>query len=207
MQSPDDGLTPLHRLALAGDLAGVMAALRSGTPIDLPAGPPAHDKLLSHEGATALHLASTGGHGPLCAALIEDGASLEARTAREETPLHYALWLGSELAVVGTLLGEGTEVNAVTADGRTPLHFAAASEQYQALVLLLRRGATVDVADHEGCTALHVAAMKGWLAAAQRLVDAGARIDRIDGSGRTPAHWALAQGHEAVARWLYDEGA
>ena len=89
---------------------------------------------------------------------VEDGACLEARTARGETPLHYALWLGSELAVVGTLLGEGTEVNAVTADGRTPLHFAAASEQYQALVLLLRRGAEVDAVDNDGSTPLHVAA-------------------------------------------------
>jgi ankyrin repeat protein len=57
------------------------------------------------------------------ALLIEKGASVNAVTTDNQTPLHWASKYGN-LETVALLIEKGASVNAVTTDNQTPLHLA-----------------------------------------------------------------------------------
>ncbi len=80
-----------------------------------------------HEGRTALHLAAghrLGSDGTLLA-LLEGGASIEARCAAGETPLHKAC-KALRVSAVQQLLRFGANEATVDAEGRTPAALASA---------------------------------------------------------------------------------
>jgi ankyrin repeat protein len=58
------------------------------------------------------------------ALLIEKGASVNAVTTDNQTPLHWASERGN-LKTVALLIEKGASVNAVTTDNQTPLHWAS----------------------------------------------------------------------------------
>jgi ankyrin repeat protein len=58
------------------------------------------------------------------ALLIEKGASVNAVTTDNKTPLHWASERGN-LETVELLIEKGASVNAVTTDNQTPLHWAS----------------------------------------------------------------------------------
>ena len=108
---------------------------------------PALVSAYSHDGWTALHLASFFGHAEIASLLVARGADVNARSksarfATSNTPLHAAAANG-QTAVAGILMDHGADVNARDGSGFTPLGLAANTRNDLLVIRLLELGAQV----------------------------------------------------------------
>ncbi len=108
---------------------------------------PALVNAYSHDGWTALHLASFFGHGDVANLLLARGADVNARSkstrfAKENTPLHAAA-ANRQVGVAEILIAHGADVNAKDGSGFTPLALAANSKNDLMVVILLEKGAQI----------------------------------------------------------------
>jgi truncated hemoglobin YjbI len=143
------GRTLLHAAAAAGNLPivtallglGVDANIRDGgghTPLysvgnECPGGGPVVSALVRGgaqvdacdgvKRCTALHMAARRDNVEVCEALLECGASIEARDSLGETPLRRAVNCG-QTAVAALLLSKGADPHSVGSKGLTPLSAA-----------------------------------------------------------------------------------
>lgn len=106
---------------------------------------PALVNAYSHDGWTALHLASFFGHKEVASLLLARGADVNARSkstrfAKENTPLHAAA-ANRQVGVAEILIAHGADVNAKDGSGYTPLALAANSRNDLLVVILLEKGA------------------------------------------------------------------
>jgi len=106
---------------------------------------PALVNTYSHDGWTALHLASFFGHKDVASLLLARGADVNARSkstrfAKENTPLHAAA-ANRQVDVAEILIAHGADVNAKDGSGYTPLALAANSKNDLLVVILLEKGA------------------------------------------------------------------
>ena len=74
----------------------------------------------------------------------------------------------------------------------TALHIAAAMNDLDMLVLLIKYGADVNAQTQNGFSPLHWAASRDALATCEYLIVAGADLDAATDHGITPLHWAAA---------------
>ena len=132
-----DGMTALHWSALNGDLKTLNVLLYAGATVES----------LTRVGAyTPLHLASSRGHGPVVARLLEAGSKPNPVTTTGVLPLHLAAQAGNPEGVKA-LLDRGADMNARDlTHGRTPLIFAASQGRVEAMKLLIAKGADVKLA-------------------------------------------------------------
>ncbi|CAE7527266.1 ANK3 [Symbiodinium natans] len=162
-------LTPLHIAAICSHAE--VAELLLGYDIDPDintarslrsasaaiAGPP---ELLLHISATS----ST----DLCEVLMSSRANIAARTADQDTPLHFANCF-QQLETIELLLKAGADASAANNFGVVPLHVAVAYaglerlelREAKATLLLCAYGAKLDARDHHGHTPAAVARMAG----------------------------------------------
>jgi ankyrin repeat protein len=158
--------------------------------------------------------------------LLANGAALDARGNRKETPLHLAAEAGN-LTVATALLDAGAQIDPREHDEWTPLHQAAQSIRGDIVRLLVARGADVDAKDHGGFTPLIIATRWGGgqdhateEAAIQEVVKAliAGRADvnaKTPGGGWGPAgndgltalQQAAESGHASVVELLLRSGA
>jgi len=101
----------------------------------------------SHDGWTALHLASFFGHREIAGLLLDHGAPIDARSrstrfARDNTALHAAA-ANRQTSVAELLIERGADVNARDGSGFTPLGLAANSKNDLLVMALLERGAVI----------------------------------------------------------------
>ena len=129
-------------------------------------------------GGGPLHWAAASGNLGAATVLLSNGADIDARDLRGQTPLHWAVraasppqqscdeeecgvaavFLPDYMAVVTVLLGSQADVNAKRGDGRTPLVIALADKAGPALLrALLEHGADPNVDDPSGCSPLSIA--------------------------------------------------
>ena len=106
---------------------------------------PAVVNAYSHDGWTALHLASFFGHKDVASLLLARGADVNARSkstrfAKENTPLHAAA-ANRQVDVAEILIAHGADVNAKDGSGYTPLALAANSKNDLLVVILVEKGA------------------------------------------------------------------
>ncbi|KAK5697078.1 hypothetical protein LTR17_024043 [Elasticomyces elasticus] len=120
-----DGMTALHRAALAGHKAVVQTLLDHGAIVNKP----------GSDGRTALCLASMEGNVSAVRLLLESGAHVHARDNDGTTSLHKAAQRGHE-GVVGILLEHGADPADQDNDGNTALA-SAESRRHIAVVRLL----------------------------------------------------------------------
>ncbi len=95
----------MHKAA-EGGRRGVLRQLQShGANLEAPR---------QTDGATPLHLAAYMGHGDVCAQLVREGADVEARTPKGQSPLHFAAMAGDvdELNAVDFLVRHGADLDA-----------------------------------------------------------------------------------------------
>lgn len=115
-----EGHTPLYR-ASTGEVARVL--LVAGATVDVASGPTR---------GTALHQAARRGNVSVAQALLEHGATIEARDAKEETPLRRAVNC-RQIEIVRLLIRHGADPHVGDRRGVTPLNVARTTEMKQAL--------------------------------------------------------------------------
>jgi hypothetical protein len=139
------------------------------------------------------------------ALFLRAGMSVDARDARDWTPLMVAAFHGHE-AAAKFLIENGANPRARDHAGYTPLHWAAL-RGYEEVVELIADRTDCNLQSTAGVTPLLQAAAAGHLAVVQLLLSAGADPNVSSREGWTPLHKAVANGHRAVARLLVASGA
>ena len=104
---------------------------------------------------TALHVACFFNHSDVLKLLVDAGASINAVTRSQFTPLHYAADSGNlEDHDLQLLLLAGAEVTARDVDGNTPLHTSARMGRLNTFKILAVEGANAYVRELSGCSYL-----------------------------------------------------
>ena len=143
------------------------------------------------KGQVALTIALQNGANKAVAALLASRRlNVEARNAKDESPLMMAAIKGN-VEAVKALIARDADVNKT---GWTPLHYAASagSPQHAVIIgLLLENHAYIDATSPNGTTPLMMAAHYGSTEAVQLLLDEGADPTLKNQLGLTAADFAL----------------
>ena len=121
--------------------------------------------------------------------LIKYGADVNARNNDSETPLFYV----KKLAFAKLFIDNGADVNARNNDGNTPLHL---NRNYKSIVkLLIEKGVDVNARNNDGNTPLHNYKRKFpfdflWVGPARLLIKNGADVNAKNNKGETPLFYA-----------------
>ena len=187
----------------------------------------AHEKIDVNEGekqrglnpgGTALHYACEHGHCSVAAALIRNGADINARRYLGETVLMAACAARRgthglqrpDLDTARLILESGADVNLVSSHHGTALFAAADCNHVDVVRLLLEFRAEVDRRDAYGKTPLIAACREGEEGhdeVVRVLLDAGADVNAIEENGKGALYYACAAGHTSTAQLLLDRGA
>ena len=181
--------TPLLKAAHSGRTQEVLALIGAGSHVD--------ERPIN--GLTALQEAASHGYARLVAALINAGARLNIKDARNgHTALHIATINGHSSAA-SVLIRAGANVNTRNKFGYTPLHDAASRGHYEVAAALIRGGADVNARDTvDDRTPLHFAKDRAMQVV---LIEGGASRDAQDTTGRTARDFQEhEQAREAEAR-------
>lgn len=197
VRTVEGGYTPLHLLSrknfsLAKNRLEIAVIL-------IAAG--ADINAVDESGATALHMAVTGGLEELARLLIDYGADVNRKTGYHKlTPLHQAA-SGGYINLVKLLLEKGADVNAASAAWWTPLHAAKNKETAE---ILVENGANVNALSEKGLSPLSEAVSMGDIELSKFLVEKGANFNqKLTSTDRTLLHYA---GSSAVAAYLVSLG-
>jgi ankyrin repeat protein len=137
--------------------------------------------------------------------LLDQGADINSRDERTQTPLHLAATEG-HLEVVCLLLERGAEVDSRNKSGWTPLHFAS-GEHVEISRVLVDHGANVNARQSNYWTAIHLSAYIGNLGVVRLLLGRGVDIHVLTDEGETPYQLSLRRGHQKIADLLREHGA
>lgn len=191
-QTDRTGETALH---LAARYARADAAKRL---LDAGADANAHDNM----GRTPLHAAVAADAQGVFQILIRNRATdLDARMNDGTTPLILSARLAVE-GMVEELVHCHADVNAVDDHGKSALHWAAAVNNVDATLVLLKNGANRDMQDNKEETPLFLAAREGSFEAAQILLDHYSNRDITDHLDRLPRDTAQERMHHDIVRLL-----
>ncbi len=135
------------------------------------------------------------------AALLKEGADVNAAQADGMTALHWAAYL-DDATLVTLLLKSGASARAANRYGVTPLSLACANGNAEVVEALLEAGADANVTLHGGETALMTAARTGRPGPVKALLARGAEVNAKDRKGQTALTWAAAEGHADVVSVL-----
>ena len=184
----------------------------------------AHEKIDVNEGekqrglnpgGTALHYACEHGHCSVAAALIRNGADINARRYLGETVLMAACAARRgthglqrpDLDTARLILESGADVNLGSRCYGTALFRAAYSNHVDVVRLLLEFRAEVDRRDASGKTPLIAASEEGHDEVVSVLLDAGADVDASEETGRRALYNACSAGHTSTVQLLLERGA
>jgi ankyrin repeat protein len=128
------------------------------------------------DGMTPLHYAANGRDAGLINFLIDKGAKLELRNAKQKTPLHIAA-MSDRREAAEALIKRGAALEAKDDYGRTALILCARERGQAALGrLLIAAGADINVVDKFGDSALSLAAWRGKGQFVDLLLEKGAKV-------------------------------
>ena len=168
----------------------------------LKANPPGSvsDKL----GNQPLHYAALYGSPEAVQALLDAGASPNARNTAEVTPLIYAGW---NAATVRMMLAKGGDAKAASKMGRTALHIAVMSaDGVEVARMLLDKGADVNATDAQGDTPLILANMRNT-PLIQLLMERGGDAKAANKAGFTALMSAAGESNLEAIKLLLAKGA
>lgn len=165
---------------------------------------------------TALHYAAINDDATLCQALLDYGASVDARNSSKETPLHlaagennmYALRILIDADFKELSITKENFINMKRDDNKTALLLAAQMGNFEIMECLISHGADIHViADDKKKSALHLAALSGNEDAVRMLLENSIPIDLIDNNGRMPLHDAILLEHNHIVEILLSNNA
>ena len=137
--------------------------------------------------ASTIHDAARSGDLEQVQRLTMDGANVNEKAVRDETPLIVATIAGQG-EIVSYLLQRGASINARNDSGLTALHAAAYAGHTDILKLLVARGAQVNDAKNDfRVTPLHVASEENRIDIVLILLEAGADPAALEVNRYTPA--------------------
>ncbi|CAN0018645.1 unnamed protein product [Bubo scandiacus] len=196
-QTDRTGETALH---LAARYARADAAKRL---LDAGADTNAQD----NTGRTPLHAAVTADAQGVFQILIRNRSTdLDARMGDGSTALILAARLAVE-GMVEELIACHADVNAVDETGKSALHWAAAVNNMEATLALLKNGANKDMQDSKEETPLFLAAREGSYEAAKILLDHFANREIADHLDRLPRDIGRERMHHDIVRLLDEHNA
>ena len=144
---------------------------------------------------------------PTVAALIAEGADVDARQADGAAALHWAAYW-DEADALARLIRAGADVNARNDYGATPLWAACANRHPGAVDRLLAAGADPNLGLGSGETLLMRCAHTGDSRAVRALLAHGVDVDATEPArGQTALMWAAANRQAAATRVLIEHGA
>ena len=155
----------------------------------------------------ALHLAASGGHADIAAALISENAEIDALDALGRTPLIIAAREG-RLEVAQALLWAGARRHLRDLKGQDALSLALQRRRKEMVQLLLEHEAEVNGADPiHSRTAIHWASNTGRKELVELVLDHGAHINAADAAGKTALLIAIKRGDVDVISLLLERNA
>ena len=128
-----------------------------------------------HEKRTLLHRASYFGQFEVVKLIVNRGADINIRDAKNNTALHLAAESGS-VDIIKLLLDKGMSVNLTNTHGFTPLHISAGFGNLEATKTLIHRGAALNNVNKCGDTPLTLASRRGHLEICRFLTEISADI-------------------------------
>uniref|UniRef100_A0A8C3TG60 Neurogenic locus notch homolog protein 1 n=1 Tax=Chelydra serpentina TaxID=8475 RepID=A0A8C3TG60_CHESE len=153
-------------------------------------------------GRTPLHAAVSADAQGVFQILIRNRATdLDARMHDGTTPLILAARLAVE-GMLEDLINCHADVNAVDDLGKSALHWAAAVNNVEAAMVLLKNGANKDMQNNKEETPLFLAAREGSYQTAKVLLDHFANRDITDHMDRLPRDIAQERMHHDIVRLL-----
>jgi len=155
--------------------------------------------------------AAAKGDEPRVRVLLAEGAEVDQRDARNNTPLLLAT-AGGHVASARLLMEAGADVNAKNAMQDSPYLLAGAEGRLQILQMTLEHGAALKSTTRYGGTAVIPACERGHGEGVARLLEAGVGVDHINHLGWTGLLEAilLSDGgprHQAIVKQLIEAGA
>uniref|UniRef100_A0A803RC08 Ankyrin repeat domain-containing protein EMB506, chloroplastic n=1 Tax=Cannabis sativa TaxID=3483 RepID=A0A803RC08_CANSA len=142
--------SPLHTLALSGQIPFMDELLEQGVDIDF----------VDKDGLTALHTAIIGSKIAVISHLLRKGASPHIKDRDGATPLHYAAQVGS-MQIVKLLIKYNVDLNVADNEEWTPLHIAVQARNRDIVKVLLLNGADANRRNKDGKTALDLSLCYG----------------------------------------------
>ncbi len=172
--------------------------------------------------ADPIHDAAKSGELEQVQRLVVQGVDVNAKAARDETPLIIAALAGNG-EVVNYLLQRGADIDARSASGLTVLHAAAYAGHAGIVSLLVAKGAAInDASNHFQATPLLMATEENHIDTVSTLLEHGAEINAVEINGLNATskagwreHWDLlklllasganCQSIDIAGEWLYKQ--
>jgi len=186
----------IHMAACRGDLSRVKKHVEQGTDVN------ARDEC----GCTPMHWAVLAESPEVADFLIGKGADVNAKDARNFTPLMAA----RGLPMVELLISKGADIQAQeNLQELTKLHMACRKGDKDVVKFLISKGAEVDRKNSSGQTPLWLAANYGHREIVELLINKGADIKEVSSkrSGHNPLYIAARNGHREIVELLINKGA
>jgi ankyrin repeat protein len=153
-----------------------------------------------------LFLACRLGDLPKTKALIENGAKVNYKDEKGETPLVYAVGYDRS-EIVKLLLAHGANVDAKDKYGQSVLYRALTHKFHEIVSILLEHNADVRVSNDRGVTPLQLASYGGDAEGVEALLSKGADPNAVGGDGETPLFNAIRSRKIAIVEALLNRGA
>lgn len=139
--------------------------------------------------------------------LVVEGADVNAKTTRNETPLMIAS-LAGQGEIVNYLLQRGADIDARNSSGLSSLHAAAYAGHTEIVSLLVVKGAEVNDAENRfGVTPLLLASEENHIKTVRELIKLGADINVVEINGINATSKAGWREHWGVLKVLLANGA
>ncbi|XP_034937941.1 putative ankyrin repeat protein RF_0381 [Chelonus insularis] len=123
--------------------------------------------------------------------LLENGADMECKDNRGDTPLHIALKRFSRNWECVKSLLDAKKSSFVSYEERKPLYHFFAEYNFSILELLIQKDLDINTVDGSGQTALHIAADRGHIDMVRDLIINGADVNAVNNYKLTALHYVL----------------